>query len=123
MTSPALAGVLIHTTAEQHPAMRAFYVDVVGLHPRSDRPGFVNFEFGQQRLTISVHDGLDGRAEDPVRIMLNFATSDADAMHAAAVAAGATSIRTPSSEPWGGIVATVTDPDGNYIQFMELPNP
>lgn len=123
MTTPALAGVLIHTSAERHPLLRAFYVDVVGLHPRNDRPGFVNFEFGEQRLTITVHDGVDGPSAEPERIMLNFSTADASAMHRAAVASGAASIREPSPESWGGIVSTVTDPDGNFVQFMQLPRP
>lgn len=121
MTPPWLAGVLIHTSKPRFGALRAFYVEVLGLTPRSDRDGFVNFEFGDQRLTISVHDGVAGDADEPNRIMVNFATTDIDAAYSRAIAAGAPPIRPPSAEPWGGRVATIADPDGNVVQFLELP--
>ena len=113
-----LTGVLISTTQSRHRVMRAFYVDILGLEPRSDRPGFVNFEFGHSRLTIAAHDGVEGPASDPVRIMVNLRTGDI----AAAVARCDPTrvIRWPEREKWGGMVATVTDPDGNYIQFLQM---
>jgi predicted enzyme related to lactoylglutathione lyase len=116
-----LAGVLIHTTQVRHRMLRDFYVDALGLTPRSDRPGFVNFEFGAQRLTIALHDHIDGPSHDRHRIMINLAVSDIEADFARIVALGGPVIRPPSSEAWGGLVATTADPDGNIIQLMELP--
>ena len=116
-----LTGVLIHTTPARHAAMRAFYVDALGLTPRSDRDGFVNFEFGGRRLTITLHDGVQGATREPVRIMVNFEVDDIDRAFAALVSRGAPEIRPPSPEPWGGRVATSADPDGNIIQLMEFP--
>ena len=59
-----LAGVLVWTTHDRYPAMRRFYVETIGLAPRSDRAEFVSFAWGPQdvRLSISVHDGIEGRA-------------------------------------------------------------
>lgn len=71
-----LAGVLVSTTSERFPAMRAFYVETLGLRPRSDRPGFANFDFGHSRLTIALHDGVRGPAGEPFRVMINFRTDD-----------------------------------------------
>jgi predicted enzyme related to lactoylglutathione lyase len=115
-----LAGVIIYTTAERYRAMRSFYVDVLGLDPRSDRDGFVNFELGEQRLTITVHSELVAPNTDPLHVMVNLATSDIHADFAAAVDAGARSLRPPERESWGGTVATLADPDGNIVQLLQV---
>ncbi|HVR32033.1 MAG TPA: hypothetical protein VMS74_04905 [Acidimicrobiia bacterium] len=113
-----LAGVLISTTPERYPAMRAFYVERLRLLPRSDRPLFVNFDFGRTRLSIAVHDGLDGPARDPLRVMVNLSTEDIDG--AIGRCEPETVLRWPERETWGGLVATVADPDGNIIQFLQM---
>ncbi|MDJ0664984.1 MAG: VOC family protein [Acidimicrobiia bacterium] len=118
-----LAGVIVYTTVERFPAMRSFYVDVLGLEPRSDRESFVNFELGEQRLTVTVHSELAGEATDPLRVMINLACDDIRTDHEAAVARGARSLRPPEQESWGGIVATLTDPDGNIVQLLQMAAP
>ena len=120
MSISDLTGVLIHTTADRHRAMRDFYVEVLGLSPRSDRHGFVNFEFGDRRLTISLHDSVHGPTREPVRIMINFEVDDIEGTFERLVGHGAPAIRPPSEEPWGGLVATSADPDGNVIQLLEF---
>ena len=115
-----LAGVLVHTSKSRFPAMRTFYLDVLGLTPRSDRAGFVNFDFGNQRLTVTVHDAVDAPANHPERIMINLAVRNIDALWTQIVSSGAEPIRSPSSEPWGGLVATFADPDGNFVQLMQF---
>jgi predicted enzyme related to lactoylglutathione lyase len=100
--------------------MRAFYRDVIGLRPRSDRPGFVNFDFDGVRLTFSVHSDVVGPARDPLRIMLNLRTSDIDRAVARLRRAGVRMIRPPEPESWGGAIATFEDPDGNVLQYMQL---
>lgn len=119
-----LAGVLIHTTPDRHGPVRDFYVDVLGLTPRSDRSGFANFEFGNQRLTIATHDAVAGTSRDPERIMINLTVREIDTLWNRIVSAGAPALRSPSPEPWGGLVATTADPDGNIIQLMQFhPDP
>lgn len=116
-----LAGVIVWTSAARFPAMAAFYRESLGLEPRSERPGFVNFAWGEVRLTVTVHDRVEGPAADPLRVMVNLATDDIDGMHDRLVAAGAPVVRSPEPEPWGGRVATYADPDGNLIQLLALP--
>ena len=111
-----LTGVLVSTAPDRFAAMRAFYVDTLRLRPRSDREGFVNFDFGHSRLTVAVHSEVDGRSRQPARIMVNLRVDDIET----AVARCATVIRSPAEEKWGGIVATVADPDGNYVQFLQM---
>lgn len=115
-----IAGVLIYTSEAQFPAMRAFYVDVLGQPPRSDRPGFVNFQLGELRLTVAVHSEIDCANLDPLHVMVNLVVGDIDHTYRAAVTGGARSLRPPEREKWGGKIATLQDPDGNIIQLMQL---
>jgi predicted enzyme related to lactoylglutathione lyase len=113
-----LTGVLISTSADRFDRLRQFYVTTLGLTPRSDRPGFVNFDSGHCRLTVAIHDAVSGSSSDPARIMVNLATVDVD--DAVQRCDPSTVVRSPEREKWGGLVATVTDPDGNYVQFLQL---
>jgi predicted enzyme related to lactoylglutathione lyase len=115
-----LAGVLIWTTAERFPAMRDFYVDTLGLSPRSDRDYLVNFEWGEQRLTVSIHHDLEApEAREPLRIMVNLAVDDIHAVAARLEGRGVAFTRPPEQEPWGGWIATFHDPDGNTLQLLQ----
>jgi predicted enzyme related to lactoylglutathione lyase len=117
-----LAGVLFWTSDERHPAMRAFYAETLGIRPRSDRSGFVNFQLGEARLTVAVHEEVNGPARDPLRIMVNLSVDGLDEMHRQLMAKGVPCLRPPEPESWGGRVATYTDPDGNVVQLFELPD-
>lgn len=117
-----LAGVVIWTTAERYPAMRAFYVDTLGLVPRSDRANFVSFvlsEADDVRLNVSVHAEVEGAAGDPLRIMLLLRVDDIEATSTRLRASGVTFVREPEQEPWGGWIATFPDPDGNIVQLLQ----
>jgi predicted enzyme related to lactoylglutathione lyase len=116
-----LAGVVIWTSARRFAAMARFYANTLGLDVRTERGGFVNFELGDQRLTVTTHDEVTGAARDPLRIMLNLEVSNIAAVHARLVASGVAFLRPPEREPWGGWVATFVDPDGNTLQLFELP--
>ncbi len=108
-------GVIVWTEAARFQALRDFYVDTLGLVPRAD------FEWGGLRLTIAVHDTVGGPARDPLRLMINFAVEDIEAEHARLREAGVAFSRPPGREPWGGLVATFADPDGNTLQLLQLP--
>jgi len=116
-----LAGVVIWTSARRFAAMARFYANTLGLDVRTERDGFVNFELGDQRLTVTTHDEVTGAARDPLRIMLNLEVSNITAVHARLVDSGVAFLRAPELEPWGGWVATFVDPDGNTLQLFELP--
>lgn len=116
------AGTLIFTSADRFDALARFYRDTLELPVRSDRAGFINFSFGDQRLTVAVHSDVVGSSKDPNRVMLNFATGDAAAVVSHLAAAGVQIVRYTEREKWGGWVATVADPDGNLVQFLELPD-
>lgn len=124
-----LAGVLVWTTRDRYPAMRRFYVETLGLAPRSDRDAFVSFAWGTDvgagagpqdvRLSISVHAEVAGAARDPLRVMLNLGVDDIHAVATRLRAGGVEFTRPPEQEPWGGWIATFHDPDGNTIQLLQ----
>ena len=114
-----IAGVLI-ATADLGPMLR-FYRDVLGLRTRSERDKYVNFEWGEFRLTIALHSDIHGSSRDPMRMMLNFSVDDIHATHERLRAAGVEFSRPPEQEEWGGWVATFADPDGNTLQLFQVP--
>lgn len=120
-TIQGIAGVLIWTEAARFPAMAGFYRDTLGLTPRTAKADFINFDWGGLRLSVSVHDRVRGPAADPLRIMLNLAVDDIQAVHARLAAAGVVFTRPPERESWGGQVASFLDPDGNLLQLFQLP--
>ena len=116
------AGVLVFTSAERFDAMARFYRDVLAMPTRRDREHFVSFEWGDVRLTVTVHEGVDGRASDPLRTMVNLAVDDVGSMHERLAAEGVHVLRPPEREEWGGVVCSLEDPDGNVVQLFQLPH-
>ncbi|PYM16682.1 MAG: glyoxalase/bleomycin resistance/dioxygenase family protein [Candidatus Rokuibacteriota bacterium] len=116
-----LAGVLIWTAADRFPAMARFYRETLGLVPRSDKADFVNFDWSGVRLSVGVHDRVEGTSREPLRLMINLTVTDIRAVHDRLVRAGVVFTRAPEREDWGGWVATFADPDGNVLQLMQLP--
>lgn len=121
MAITGLVGVAVFTSADRFQRMRRFYVEHLGLPVRSDRPGFVNFDWNGIRLTVAVHSGLVGPNPEPRHVMINLGVEDVVAEIERLQAVGVPVIRSPEPESWGGWVATVTDPDGNYVQLLQFP--
>ena len=119
MDISGIAGVIIWTEAARHDEMAHFYRNVIGLTPRSDRDGFINFEWGDIRLTVARHSEIAGSSADPKRVMVNLHTDRIHEVHKRLIAAGVEFSRPPEKEPWGGWIATFSDPDGNTIQLMQ----
>lgn len=115
-----LSGVLISTEIERFRAMRHFYVEMLRLPVRSDREGFVNFDLGGGRLTVATHSDVSGVNSDPARLMVNLGVDDIDVIHRRLIEAGVRFVRDPEREAWGGRVATLVDPDGNFVQLLQF---
>jgi catechol 2,3-dioxygenase-like lactoylglutathione lyase family enzyme len=118
--NPELVGVIVHTTEAGFPQMRRFYAQILGLPTLSDRVGFINFEWQGFRLTLHLHDRVRAHSTEPDRVLLNFAVDDLVAWHERLSIAGTPCRRLPSPEPWGGLVATYSDPDGNLVQLIQF---
>ena len=119
-----LAGVILTTEPGRFEAMRDFYRDTLGLPPRTQKPEFINFEWGDVRLTVTTHSDVSGSSRDPLRVLVNLAVDDIGAAHARLVERGIDFIRPPGQEDFGGWIATFADPDGNTLQLLqESPEP
>lgn len=102
----------------------AFYCDVFGFARRGDvmtapdgRVGHAELELGGSLLMLA-DEWPEAGNMGPVSVggspvMLSIYVDDVDAVHAKAVAAGATSVREPEDEFYGDRMAAVVDPWGH----------
>ena len=92
--------------------------EVLGLTPKSLRKNFVNFEWYNLKLSISVHEKVIDAAKDPFRIMINLESDDIFSIYNDLLTKGVQFIREPEDESWG-FVASFYDPDGNILQLIQ----
>lgn len=108
---------LARTSADAQ-RMWAFYRDVVGLidgGPELGNPLMA----GETSVYVSPHSETHGQAAEPARVLLNLPVADLAAEQKRIESHGVTFLRSAGREPWGGIISTFQDPDGNYLQLME----
>ena len=117
--APEFAGVILWT--DNLDAMVAFYRDTLVLPVHSVRPHFVAFELGGVRFSVGLHAETHGPTKEPARFAVHFNVDDLATLHRDLTARGVVFIRPPEREHWGGLVATLRDPDGNLIQLLQQP--
>lgn len=97
-------------------AVRAFYQAVFGLAPVMDHGWIVTLASGEAAVTqISV--ASEGGSGTPVPA-LSVEVDDLDAVHAAALAAGAAIVYGPADEPWGVRRFYLRDPAGTLVNVL-----
>ena len=76
-------------------------------------------ELGTGRVVFDGRDDLQGTAAEPGRILINLLVNDIAVVQARLTELGAEWIR--PVEPLGpnALIATVKDPDGNYVQILQ----
>lgn len=97
--------------------LQSFYVDVIGLVPNPDMGAFMA---GGTPIHIADHSDVHGATKEPARVLTSFFVDDVAAEQKRMEGAGVKFIRTQGKEPWGGIISTFVDPDGNYGQIIEF---
>jgi len=81
---------------------------------RVNRPPDNSIMHAELRMGDSILELSDGSPEFPARAVWNiFYVSDADAVYASAIRAGAAAIRPPADQPWGDRTGVLKDPSGN----------
>lgn len=75
------------------------------------------WQAGSCSLSIGGHSEVKGQAKEPSRIMLNLETKMVKEEFERLKNLNATVIKEPY-EMGGGWIATLADPDGNYVQLM-----
>lgn len=116
----AVVGVTVWTDNLER--LVGFYRDTLGLVVHRHHGDFVNFVFGEMRLNLGLHDGVEGRSRDPYRTMIHLGVTDIHGEHRRLKDQGVEFIREPEREDWGGWIATFLDPDGNVLQLLHQPD-
>ncbi|MBM32544.1 MAG: hypothetical protein CL764_06815 [Chloroflexi bacterium] len=115
--SPKICGIIIWT--ENLKEMTDFYEKILGLSVKTKKPNYVNFEWGDFKLTIGEHSQVKGKSKDKFRIMINFDVLNINQTISDLSKKGINIIRKPEREEWGGLISTIEDPDKNIIQFLQ----
>lgn len=109
---------LLNITSDQPDALRDWYRDVLQLPELEGMPAF---DAGGAMLSIDSHSEVHGKAAEPARMLLNLIVPDLATEHERLLAAGVECLREPAREEWGGLITTFLDPDGNYVQLVQMP--
>ena len=97
-----------------------YYAKLLG-QPGFSEGGYTGWQLGTGWVTIGPHSEVVGPNAQPGRLIWNIESADVRGHFDRFKAAGATVVR----EPYGmddagddGLIATFSDPDGNYFQLM-----
>lgn len=120
MATPTLGSILLGTTNPHR--LRDWYAATLA----SDGEGFTEVSptmfacnFGDVGLLIDGRDDVADKNPEPGRVILNFHVEDARATAAHLNDVGVTWL-VELEEREGGLFGTLIDPDGNYVQIIEL---
>ena len=114
-------GFNVNVCSEQPERLIQFYADVVGLQPMPQVSAGA-FLAGNAAFLVDGHSEVKGTATEPQRVLLSFSVDDVAAEQERLESAGVRFVRPATKEPWGGLVATFLDLDGNYCQLVGLPS-
>jgi catechol 2,3-dioxygenase-like lactoylglutathione lyase family enzyme len=95
--------------------LRKWYVDA--FDPKANENGFL--DFGGVGVLIDGRDDVAEKNPEPGRVVLNFHVADARATAAHLTGMGVTWL-VELEDRGPGLFATLLDPDGNYVQIIEL---
>ncbi|MGH3467416.1 MAG: VOC family protein [Thermocrispum sp.] len=116
---PATVGsMLLSSTNPQR--LRDFYAQALDVKPeQTPDGGYDLFNLGGFYVLIDTRDDIGDRNPEPGRLIVNIDVDDARATADRLEAAGATWLA-PLEDRDGNFFATAIDPDGNYLQIIQL---
>lgn len=94
-----------------------FYAKVFGRQADMNDGGYWGWKVGNTYLTVGEHSEIQGQAKEPARVMLNFETNAVREEFARLKQLGVKVVKEPYDME-GGWIATLADPDGNFLQLM-----
>lgn len=114
-----LGGMLLASTDPAR--LRDWYVAALGpaVTRTPGEPAYDVLDFGGFYVMLDTRDDVGAKNPEPGRVILNFEVADARAA-AARIDRLGTSWVSPIEDRDGSWFATATDPDGNYVQVIEL---
>lgn len=116
-----LIGVMVNS--DNPKVLGEFYGKIFG-KPGWEQDGeWFGFDTGLGSLMIGPHSEVSGKAKEPQRLMISYEAEDVKAAYEKVKQAGAEVVAepyqpSPDDQPdmW---LATLSDPDGNYIQISK----
>lgn len=115
--SPVLNLNSIMIGTAQPKVLADFYQKVFGRPADMTEGEWYMWQSGNCALSVGEHSEVKGQAKEPSRIMLNLETKAVKEEFERLKKASATIIKEPY-EMGGGWIATLADPDGNFIQLV-----
>ena len=106
---------------DQIEAMTRFYGATLGLERVAKFRDPV-FAAAGGFIRLLDHSEISGPTREPARMQINLFVDDVSGEFARVISADPSLRvhRSPERESWGGEVATLLDPDGNFVQLLEL---
>ncbi|WP_327586544.1 VOC family protein [Nonomuraea sp. NBC_00507] len=117
MTRPALGSLLLASTDPDR--LRTWYAAALDPESDTDANGYRILKFGEFFLLIDTRNDVADKNPEPGRVILNFDVEDARAVAARMESAGVTWLAELEDRD-GSLFATAIDPDGNYVQIIQL---
>ncbi|WP_188188776.1 VOC family protein [Nonomuraea sp. SYSU D8015] len=117
MRRPSLGSLLLASTDPER--LRAWYATALDPEDVSDVNGYRILKFGEFFLLIDTRDDVADKNPEPGRVILNFDVDDAQAVAARMEKVGVTWLAELEDRD-GSLFATAIDPDGNYVQIIQL---
>lgn len=114
MNPPPIGSFLLGTRDPEK--LLDWYRAAFGAEPNDD--GFLIF--GEVALLIDKRDDVSATNAEPGRVIINFHVDDARATAARLDEIGSVWLSELEERDFGMLFGTVVDPDGNYIQIIEL---
>ena len=112
---PRLSSLLLASTDPDR--LRKWYAEMLGAEPDPD--GFLHF--GPVAVLVDGRDDLAATAREPGRVILNYEVTDIAATARFLDSRGVTWVSSVEYREDGGAwFGTVEDPDGNYVQLIQL---
>ncbi|MCY3568014.1 MAG: hypothetical protein OXH38_05265 [Chloroflexi bacterium] len=106
---------------DQINAMTRFYGDTLELE-RMARFRDPVFAAAGGFIRLLDHSEISGPTQEPERMQINLFVDDVSSEFSRVISTDPEIRvhREPERESWGGEVATLLDPDGNFVQLLEL---
>ncbi|MBA3870735.1 MAG: VOC family protein [Anaerolineae bacterium] len=107
--------VMIGTS--QPKTLAEFYQKVFGRPADMNEGEWYMWQAGSSAISIMEHSEVKGQSKEPARMILNLETKAVQEEFDRLKGLNVTVIKEPY-EMGGGLVATLADPDGNYVQLV-----
>lgn len=117
MKRPTLASMLLASTNPDR--LRSWYVTALEPDAVEEMDTYRVLQFGRFSLVIDTRDDIGGHNPEPGRVILNFDVDDARAVVERVNGLGSTWLA-DLEDRGGSLFATAVDPDGNYVQIIQL---